>query len=396
MIPASGNPPGSAGSGCGRPAGCCGCASCGHITATRVSTFSPSVTARSTGPSCPRAACSPPSRRSTRPTRRPRRCPWPSTRWPARAPTTPGSTCGPRWGRARRTCTCSRSAWPGPPIPRCCVSSATCSTPLKPPAPPRRCRWRCSATRRSGAPGPTRRWSAGGWPARSATGETRTPPRPAGTPTPCCSHRCCGPGPTRRPPTGRPEPSAPSSSRPAGLRCAPTASAPSWPFSVPCRTARKACRYRSRSNWWGAPGSGRTSLAAHVAAALGQPCRGLVAVDADAIAASPDPAASAVREIRRARLERRAVLWEHADALPATAWPALGGSPLTFLSTPGELTAPAGFSLGPALVAGPAHHPGRTDHAVVLAGPGGAAAAGHRMGLAPGRGRRGGAGGPGR
>ncbi|MGO9783525.1 MAG: AAA family ATPase [Streptosporangiaceae bacterium] len=94
----------------------------------------------------------------------------------------------------------------------------------------------------------------------------------------------------------------------------------------------------------GPPGSGRTSLAAHVAAALGQPCRGLVAVDANAIAASPDPAASAVREIRRARLERRAVLWEHADALPATVWPALRGSPLTFLSTPGELTAPAGFS----------------------------------------------------
>lgn len=94
----------------------------------------------------------------------------------------------------------------------------------------------------------------------------------------------------------------------------------------------------------GAPGSGRTSLAAHVAAALGPSCRGLVAIDAAAISASPDPAASAVREIRRARLERRALLWQHAEALPAAVWPTLPRSLLTFLSAPGELAPSAGFT----------------------------------------------------
>ena len=94
----------------------------------------------------------------------------------------------------------------------------------------------------------------------------------------------------------------------------------------------------------GAPGSGRTSLAAHVVAALGQPGRGLVAVDAAAIAAGPDPTTTAVREVRRARLEGRALLWQHAEALPATVWPALPRNPLTFLSTPDELTSSAGFT----------------------------------------------------
>ena len=94
----------------------------------------------------------------------------------------------------------------------------------------------------------------------------------------------------------------------------------------------------------GAPGSGRTSLAAHVAAALGQLGRGLVAVDAADLAADPDPAATAIREIRRARLERRALLWQHAEALPAAVWPSLPRQPLTFLSTPDELVGSAGFT----------------------------------------------------
>jgi hypothetical protein len=58
----------------------------------------------------------------------------------------------------------------------------------------------------------------------------------------------------------------------------------------------------------GPPGSGRTSLAAQVVAALGQPGRGLVAVDAAVIGAGPDPISAAVREVRRARLEERALL----------------------------------------------------------------------------------------
>ena len=117
----------------------------------------------------------------------------------------------------------------------------------------------------------------------------------------------------------------------------------------------------------GAPGSGRTSLAAHAAAALGQLGRGLVAVDAAGVAADPDPAASAVREIRRARLEGRALLWEHAEALPAAVWPSLPRHPLTFLSTPDELACPAGFTSVRRSCAAAADSAGRTDRAVGLA-----------------------------
>jgi hypothetical protein len=73
----------------------------------------------------------------------------------------------------------------------------------------------------------------------------------------------------------------------------------------------------------GAPGSGRTTLAAQVAARLRTK---LVAVDAEAIAARPDPAAAATREVRRARLDGSFLAWQNADALPGL----VPLAPLTF------------------------------------------------------------------
>jgi hypothetical protein len=61
------------------------------------------------------------------------------------------------------------------------------------------------------------------------------------------------------------------------------------------------------------PGSGRTTLAAGVAARLGH---ALFAVDARALAALADPAAAAVREERSARLAGALLGWQHAEALP--------------------------------------------------------------------------------
>jgi ATP-dependent 26S proteasome regulatory subunit len=84
----------------------------------------------------------------------------------------------------------------------------------------------------------------------------------------------------------------------------------------------------------GPPGSGRSALAAAAAGRLG---RGLISVDARDLAAAPDPHAAAVREIRRARLEGCAVEWQHAEALPAPAWPAVPLAGLTFLATEDEL-----------------------------------------------------------
>ncbi|MGO9902632.1 MAG: ATP-binding protein [Solirubrobacteraceae bacterium] len=79
----------------------------------------------------------------------------------------------------------------------------------------------------------------------------------------------------------------------------------------------------------GASGSGRTTLAAHVAARLGTK---LVAVDAAALADAPDALAAATREARRARLDGSALAWEHAELLPAQLWEALPPAPLAFLS----------------------------------------------------------------
>ena len=64
------------------------------------------------------------------------------------------------------------------------------------------------------------------------------------------------------------------------------------------------------------PGSGRTTLAAQVAARLVRP---LFAVDSRAIAAQADPAVAAAREARSARLAGALLVWQHAGELPAPA-----------------------------------------------------------------------------
>jgi MoxR-like ATPase len=79
----------------------------------------------------------------------------------------------------------------------------------------------------------------------------------------------------------------------------------------------------------GAPGSGRTTLAAQAAARLGAP---LVAVDAAAIVTRADPVGAAIREARRARLDGSVLAWEHAEALSAQLWEAIPPALLTFLS----------------------------------------------------------------
>jgi hypothetical protein len=86
-------------------------------------------------------------------------------------------------------------------------------------------------------------------------------------------------------------------------------------------------------------GSGKTSLAAQVARGLG--CD-LLAIDAGSIAAALDPAAAAVRELRRARLERAAVIWERADLLPEGVWPLLALCPLSFVASEAELATATG------------------------------------------------------
>jgi AAA+ superfamily predicted ATPase len=79
----------------------------------------------------------------------------------------------------------------------------------------------------------------------------------------------------------------------------------------------------------GAAGSGRTTLAAQIAARLGST---LLAVDAAALASGEDCLGTATREARRARLDGSILAWEHADALPAQLWEEIPAGPLTFLS----------------------------------------------------------------
>ena len=90
----------------------------------------------------------------------------------------------------------------------------------------------------------------------------------------------------------------------------------------------------------GAPGSGRTTLAAQAAARLGVR---LVAVDAAALAARADAAAAATREARRARLDGSVLAWEHAEALPAELRAAIPEAPLTFLSVQVPVADAAGY-----------------------------------------------------
>jgi hypothetical protein len=65
----------------------------------------------------------------------------------------------------------------------------------------------------------------------------------------------------------------------------------------------------------GPHGSGRTTIAARVAAALGAP---LVAADAHEVAAADDPSAASARVMRSARLAGALVAWRAADMLPDT------------------------------------------------------------------------------
>jgi AAA+ superfamily predicted ATPase len=91
----------------------------------------------------------------------------------------------------------------------------------------------------------------------------------------------------------------------------------------------------------GPPGSGRTSVAAAVAARL-TPGRDLMTVPSEVIASHPDPASAVVKEIRRSLLEGRPLMWQRADALPSAAWGAAGLAPLTFLSSATEIAVPPG------------------------------------------------------
>jgi predicted kinase len=88
----------------------------------------------------------------------------------------------------------------------------------------------------------------------------------------------------------------------------------------------------------GAPGSGRATLAAQAAARLGVR---LVAVDAAAIAARADAAEAAIREARRARLDRSVLAWRNAEALPPGIWAAVPAPSLTFLLTGAPVTSAA-------------------------------------------------------
>lgn len=90
----------------------------------------------------------------------------------------------------------------------------------------------------------------------------------------------------------------------------------------------------------GAPGSGRTTLAAQAAARLGAR---LVAVDAAALAARADAVSAATREARRARLDRSVLAWERAEELPGQLWEAIPPAPLTFLSVQAPAVSPTGY-----------------------------------------------------
>jgi hypothetical protein len=84
----------------------------------------------------------------------------------------------------------------------------------------------------------------------------------------------------------------------------------------------------------GAPGSGRTTLAAQAATRLGLP---LVAVDVARLADAPDFTARVIREARRGRLEGAVLVWENADELTSAQWAAIPAQPLAFVSVQAPL-----------------------------------------------------------
>jgi hypothetical protein len=87
-------------------------------------------------------------------------------------------------------------------------------------------------------------------------------------------------------------------------------------------------------------GSGRTTLAARVAERLGA---GLIAVEAAAVAAAPDPATAAAREARSALLAGAVLAWRDADKLPPHVLDAVAALlPLTFVLAEAQLPIPPG------------------------------------------------------
>ncbi len=90
----------------------------------------------------------------------------------------------------------------------------------------------------------------------------------------------------------------------------------------------------------GAPGSGRTTLAAQAASKLG---KSLVAVDATALGSGPDLVANATREVRRALLEDAVIAWEHAEAVPPMAWKEIPATQLSFRSVPAPVPGAADY-----------------------------------------------------
>jgi len=90
----------------------------------------------------------------------------------------------------------------------------------------------------------------------------------------------------------------------------------------------------------GAPGSGRTTLAAQAAGKLG---KSLVAVDATALGSGPELIANATREVRRALLDGAVIAWEHAEAVPQLAWQQIVATQLSFRSVPAPVPGAADY-----------------------------------------------------
>ena len=136
----------------------------------------------------------------------------------------------------------------------------------------------------------------------------------------------------------------------------------------------------------GPHGSGRTTIAARVAAAL---CAPLVAADAHEVAAADDPSAASARVMRSARLAGALVAWRAADMLPDT----VGSfARVTFLL----VEEPQPRALGPhacaRVVHGAADRARRAPAALARAERRAAARAGRVVGSPAGRDRRGRAG----
>ena len=177
----------------------------------------------------------------------------------------PGSACPGRTPRSSRSP--SRRPWTrasrGP--------SGTCSTSPSPRTRRPRWRWPYSILTASRCPDPTARLSGGGWPRRCRPAPAPSPARPAGGRTPPLCPRW--PGRERATPTGRAARAAAWWIPPPGPVLRPGALAEIT--GLVQRLGDGALPVEIELT--GAPGSGRTALAAQAAARLGTR---LVAVDA--------------------------------------------------------------------------------------------------------------------